>query len=223
MQLHSTAVRAAVTHLTSGNDTLIVGPTYTSFNIDAGAGNDLIVVSYGNDTVQGGAGNDSIYSDGGNDSLMGGDGNDVITHGMYGSATLSGGAGSDWLAGYSGMDKLDGGTGNDTLVGCGRDVLTGGTGADTFSFIYTGPPIDATVKDFSVGQGDKLDLGQLGYWDQNGYHPLTAANLEVVGRDLVAHTAYNGDAIIHGVGDQVTLIGIANAVNAGVIVLEDKG
>jgi Ca2+-binding RTX toxin-like protein len=216
------AARVPLIALSASADWFAVGNTYQPFNIDGRGGNDTINTSYGNDTVQGGAGNDTIYSAGGNDSLAGGDGDDVITHGNDGNATLAGGSGNDSLGGWSGHDTEDGGAGNDTLVGVGRDTLTGGTGADTFQFAYAGPPVESTIKDFSIAQGDKLDLGQLGYWDQSGYHPLAATDLEVQGHDLVAHTAFGGDAIIHGAGDQIALVGIANAVASGTIVLIDS-
>jgi serralysin len=203
-----TPIHKAVLLLTAGDDFLSIGSTYTGYNVNGLGGNDNIFTSYGNDTVDGGAGNDSIYSPGGNDKLSGGAGNDSVVHGWQGSAMVSGGLGDDTVAGYSGNDTVDGGAGNDLLVLCGRDVATGGTGADTFQFVFTGPPIDGTLTDFKAGQGDKLDIGMLGWWDENGYHAPTASDVEIQGRDLVVHMAYNGDAIIHG--GAVALI--ANAV-----------
>lgn len=206
--------------LSSADDTFSVGPTYRGFAVNGLGGNDIINTSYGNDTINGGAGNDSIYSPGGNDVLHGGAGNDSISFGGDGTAALFGDAGDDNLNDYGGHSVLNGGIGNDTLVSTGRDVDIGGWGADTFVFVWVGKPIEVLVKDFNPMAGDKLDLGQLGYWNQNGYHPLTADALEVQDRDLVVHSEF-GDALIRGVGDQVELIGIQQAVASGVIVLDD--
>jgi len=215
-----TPVHTAVLLLTSAADLFSVGPTYAGYNVDALGGDDQIYVSYGNDTVQGGDGNDTISSPGGNDSLLGGDGNDTIIYSGGGKTTLSGDGGNDHLIDYGGNTAENGGAGNDLIEGCGRDTMTGGTGSDTFKFIYTGPPIEVLVKDFNASQGDKLDLGQLGTWFFDGYHPLTIDNLQVKGHALVAHAAF-GDVVISGVGDQVELIGIANAIATGVIILDD--
>ncbi|QTP59418.1 retention module-containing protein [Billgrantia antri] len=82
---------------------------------------------------------DSVRPDGGND-------------------TLSGGAGNDILIGGAGDDTLNGGAGNDTLVG--------GLGADTFAWKLgdqgeEGGAATDTVKDFSLEEGDSLDLSEL--------------------------------------------------------------
>jgi len=215
------AIKVQKIVLSSGSDWLSVGPTYQGYAVSGLAGNDTINTSYGNDSVNGGAGNDYIYSPGGNDLLSGGDGDDlVIFGGSYGSkTTLNGDGGADHLVDYSGSAILNGGAGNDTVEGGGRDIMTGGTGSDVFKFIYTGPPIQVTVKDFSVAQGDALDLGQLGTWWEDGYHPLTEADLEIQGKNLVVHTDF-GDAMISGVGAQVALVGIANAIDQGIILLD---
>ena len=68
------------------------------------------------------------------------------------------------LHGGAGNDILSGGDGDDTLVGgAGSDVLTGGLGADVFAWHLADPGTSSsravdTIKDFSVAQGDKLDL-----------------------------------------------------------------
>nr|WP_240549187.1 DUF5801 repeats-in-toxin domain-containing protein [Halomonas antri] len=72
--------------------------------------------------------------------------------------TLSGGAGNDILIGGAGDDTLNGGAGNDTLVG--------GLGADTFAWKLgdqgeEGSAAIDTVKDFSLEEGDSLDLSEL--------------------------------------------------------------
>lgn len=205
--------------LTGDNDSFDSGSTYTNFRIDGGAGNDQLFTSFGNDSVNGGAGNDYLYSQGGNDVLSGGAGDDIIVYGGDWKATLSGGAGNDWIADYGGSATLSGGNGWDTLVGTGRDVMIGGKGGDLFTFAWTGRPIEADVRDFNIGDGDRIDLGPLGIWWYDGYHGVTEADLEVNGKDLVVH-AFLGDATIMGVGEQIQLIGIADAVSQGVILLD---
>ncbi|UYG02002.1 DUF5801 domain-containing protein [Halomonas sp. LR3S48] len=75
-----------------------------------------------------------------------------------GNDTLSGGAGNDILVGGAGDDLLMGGAGDDTLVG--------GLGADTFAWNLgdqgeAGSAAVDTVKDFSLAEGDRLDLSDL--------------------------------------------------------------
>ena len=90
----------------------------------------------GNDVMYGDAGDDILYGQGGNDILHGGTGNDI----------------------------LYGGTGNDILIGGqGDDVLTGGLGSDTFKWVaddHIGTSVDV-ITDFSLAQGDVLDLADL--------------------------------------------------------------
>lgn len=65
---------------------------------------------------------------------------------------LFGGAGDDILLGLGGNDTLEGGVGSDTL--------TGGTGADTFIINADAGSTD-TITDFSLVDGDVLDLSDL--------------------------------------------------------------
>jgi hypothetical protein len=115
------------------------GTIHLSFEPAALAGNDTLTGTANADTLYGGAGNDSIDGGGGNDTLYGG----------------------------SGDDSLIGGSGNDTLIGgAGNDTLTGGTGADTFVWnagdqgTLASPAVD-TVMDFSMAEGDKINLSAL--------------------------------------------------------------
>jgi Ca2+-binding RTX toxin-like protein len=62
-----------------------------------GAGDDILVLAYGNDTAWGGAGNDWLDGQPGNDTLYGGDGDDIIIGG-WGSDVMTGGAGNDVFA-----------------------------------------------------------------------------------------------------------------------------
>nr|WP_328825605.1 immunoglobulin-like domain-containing protein [Pseudomonas sp. S37] len=87
----------------------------------------------GNDILSGGNGNDILFGQGGNDILDGGKGNDILL----------------------------GGTGNDTLIGGqGNDILIGGSGSDTFVW-KAGDFGNDVIKDFKVGEKDKIDLSDL--------------------------------------------------------------
>jgi T1SS-143 domain-containing protein len=71
-----------------------------------------------------------------------------------GDDVLRGGAGNDTIFGQEGNDVIYGGGGNDTLYG--------GSGADKFMFEATVAQngVD-TIRDFSVAQGDALDLSSM--------------------------------------------------------------
>ncbi|QDY35960.1 retention module-containing protein [Pseudomonas putida] len=87
----------------------------------------------------------------GKDFLSSGNGNDIL-FGQGGNDTLDGGRGNDILLG---------GTGNDTLIGGhGDDILIGGSGADTFVW-KAGDYGNDVIKDFKVGEKDKIDLSDL--------------------------------------------------------------
>jgi serralysin len=108
----------------------------------------------GSDVIYGGAGADTIHGDsydasGGSDSS----GGDDSLYGDGGADLILGGGGSDLLVGGGEDDTLDGGLGNDTLVG--------GGGGDSF---IIGPGTTGetdTLTDFSTGEGDVIDLGDL--------------------------------------------------------------
>ncbi len=69
--------------------------------------------------------------------------------------------GSDKLYGGGGNDILYGQGGNDLLVGgAGDDILFGGAGADTFAW-QKGDFGKDVIKDFSVAEGDTIDLSSL--------------------------------------------------------------
>ncbi|MCL2892705.1 immunoglobulin-like domain-containing protein, partial [Brenneria tiliae] len=96
----------------------------------------------------------------GNDILNGGAGDDIL-YGQGGDDTLIGGAGNDILYGGDGNDTLLGGTGDDILIGgAGDDVLTGGAGADIFKW-QAGDVGHDVIKDFNIGEGDRIDLSDL--------------------------------------------------------------
>ena len=78
------------------------------------------------------------------------------------------GAADSILSGGAGADNLVGGAGDDILIGgAGSDVLAGGLGADTFVWRLadvgdgSAPAPHDVVTDFSVAQGDVLDLSSV--------------------------------------------------------------
>ena len=73
-----------------------------------------------------------------------------ILDGGEGSDVLFGGAGDDTLLGGADADRLDG--------GLGADSLTGGTGGDIFRFLSTVEADGDVIADFTVADGDRLDL-----------------------------------------------------------------
>lgn len=116
--------------------------------IAGGAGNNIIDASAS--TIE----SVGLYGADGNDTLIGSSKDD----GIYG------GAGSDYLVGGAGNDVISG-----YLAGAGsratdpdNDTLTGGAGADTFLLgidksFYLGTG-SATITDFSIAAGDKIQL-----------------------------------------------------------------
>ncbi len=91
------------------------------------------------------------------DILRGGDGNDLI-RGLAGADRLYGNGGDDTIDGGSGNDLIYGNAGNDRIIGgAGADTLTGGSGADLFIFRTLAERGDK-ITDFSVSQGDKIQL-----------------------------------------------------------------
>ena len=97
-------------------------------------------------------------SNGGNDKLDGGNGNDIL-FGQAGNDTLLGGAGNDILIGGQGNDILTGGTGADTFMWLKGDVNTSVT--TTTNNVTTTVAGKDQITDFSVTDGDKLDLSSL--------------------------------------------------------------
>ena len=75
---------------------------------------------------------------------------------------LTGGTGNDRLVGGAGDDTLVGGDGNDTLIGGGgSDILTGGDGMDSFVWLNIEDGVEDTITDFSLSEGDQIDLREV--------------------------------------------------------------
>ncbi|PKP85782.1 MAG: hypothetical protein CVT80_00740 [Alphaproteobacteria bacterium HGW-Alphaproteobacteria-2] len=92
---------------------------------------------------------------------------------IYGSAqndVINGNGGNDDIRGWDGDDTISGGTGS--------DYLSGGLGADTFVFFAddVGTGSD-TLWDFSLAEGDKIDLRDV---LDAGYDPITDALADFV-------------------------------------------
>ena len=170
---------------TTGND-LLAGDGGNDY-IDGRAGNDTLYGGAGNDTLVGGYGNNALYGGDGDDTLMGGSSADILNGGndtdtvLYSGAlsgvtvdllngTASGGSGTDIL---TSIENVTGSNFNDTLIGndgantltggLGNDILTGGDGADIFKWTSaditsSGTPFTDTITDFSIADGDRLDL-----------------------------------------------------------------
>ncbi|PTO87139.1 hypothetical protein CWN98_11435 [Vibrio splendidus] len=75
---------------------------------------------------------------------------------------LTAGSGNDRLEGGAGDDTLVGGDGNDTLIGGGgSDILTGGDGMDLFVWLNIEDGVEDTITDFSLSEGDQIDLREV--------------------------------------------------------------
>lgn len=123
------------------------------------------------DGIEGTEGADTLKGTGGDDVIASGGGDDAI-NARAGSDTVSGGSGddkifaygdNDMLFGDAGNDSLFGGSGDDTLVGGeGADMLKGNEGADLFVIETDAAFSLDTIGDFSVAEGDVIDLRALG-------------------------------------------------------------
>ncbi len=150
------------------------------------SGDDVLDGGAGADTMTGGAGHDTYYvdnvgdvvvdraTDAGTDLVYSSitfaatgtnqDGVENIT--LTGSTNINatGNALNNIIIGNTGNNILTGGTGDDRLTGnAGNDILTGGANADRF--VYDAHMLTAqsdVVTDFSVAQGDVIDLGTAG-------------------------------------------------------------
>ncbi|MBY7732207.1 retention module-containing protein [Vibrio splendidus] len=87
---------------------------------------------------------------------------DVLLVASSFNSDLTGGSGNDRLEGGTGDDTLVGGDGNDTLIGGGgSDILTGGDGMDSFVWLNIEDGVEDTITDFSLSEGDQIDLREV--------------------------------------------------------------
>jgi Ca2+-binding RTX toxin-like protein len=120
----------------------------------AGGGNDIVFGGAHNDTLFGGDGNDQLYGKSGNDQIFGEAGDDSL-FADFGDDTVFGGAGQDIIGGLGGSDHLNGGSGDDRISGDdGSDWLFGNGGNDS---LVGG---DANDHLYGGGGDDDLDGGR---------------------------------------------------------------
>lgn len=126
-----------------------------------------------------------------------------------GDDVIYGGAGDDLIFGQEGDDVIYGGLGN--------DVIYGGSGADSFVFMDANEGVD-TIKDFSVAEGDILDISNI----LTGFDPLTDALT-----DYVNVTGSGADTIVQidvtGTGANFQTIAILEGVSVDLDALTTNG
>ncbi len=161
---YSTSSSAVTVNIQSGTASDGEGGTDTLSGIENIRGSSFNDVLVGNNaldnTIWGGAGNDNVQGRAGSDTLYGDDGADTLK-GANGDDVLHGGTGNDLIYGHADDDILYGGD--------GLDALWGHSGADTFVFEAASAYNERdNVKDFSLTDGDKIDLSDL----LAGYDPI---------------------------------------------------
>jgi len=174
-------VRASVDYVLLDNFENLVLTGYSLAGTGNGAANSITGTN-GDDSLDGMGGADVLIGGLGNDHYSVDDAHDKVTEGLNGGTdtinstvdwtlganienlelsgnaiTGKGNALANYILGNDHANNLFGMDGNDTLNGgLGADTLTGGKGADVFAFSHT----DAadTITDFSLADGDKIDL-----------------------------------------------------------------
>ncbi len=112
---------------------------------------------------------------------------------------LTGNALNNTLTGNDADNILDGGKGDDILIGgLGNDTLKGGLGADAFKWslddVGTAGDISRstdTITDFSITQGDQLDLRDL-LDGESSANILDYISIETVGTSTLLHISTTG-------------------------------
>lgn len=110
--------------------------------------------------------------------------------------TINGSAAADTITGSSQADRISAGLGN--------DAMTGGTGADIFVLAANAAVAQAdTVSDFSLAQGDRIDLSSAGpaSWDVLNNLFLTtgaggSAELQGLRNDLAQNLTLTGVSVV---------------------------
>lgn len=194
------------------------------------AGNDVLQGMGGADIIDGGAGSDyASYSrsdEGVNINLKtnintGGDAEGDVLISING---IKGSVYDDVIVGDDIGNKLYGDKGDDLIYGgAGTDTLYGEEGADTFVFGAedTFGFVD-TIKDFSVAEGDKIDISDL----LEGYDPLSDAISDFVQFTGVGSTGKHSGIFVDtdGGGDNYELIAyLSHNVGLDATTLESDG
>ena len=135
---------------------------------------DLLIGGFGEDQLNGDAGDDILWGDTGYDAPYAD--NNTLPRNDAAPDPAPGVLMNDTLYGKGGNDTLYGEGGNDTLYGDeGDDTLYGGGGADIFILTLDTSLGADTVTDFSVDDGDKLQIDT----DDGDENTLEALGLSV--------------------------------------------
>lgn len=168
----------------------------------------------------GNAGNNAITGNSGANTLSGLAGDDVLT-GQGAADKLYGGDDADTLYGAGGADTLHGDAGSDILFGQGgADHLYGEAGADIFAFqAATAYGASDTVHDFSLAEGDVLDLRDL----LTGYDSLTMSLTDFVeitdsGANSLLKVDQDGAGTAFGFVQVATLTGVTGLTDEAALV-----
>jgi Ca2+-binding RTX toxin-like protein len=166
----------AATGIGNDLDNVLVG-NKSGNTLEGGAGDDLLDGGKGADVMRGGLGDDIYIVDNKRDVVVEQPGEGIDTVRSTAAFTLpehvenldllgkaKAGTGNDLanvITGNAGKNTLVGGAGDDTLIGLGgKDTLEGGPGADRFVWLELADGTD-TVRDFTPGDGDVIDLSAL--------------------------------------------------------------
>lgn len=154
--------------------------------LEGGAGADIIDGGLGKDYARYTRSSEGVHINLNTNINTGGD---AEGDRLYNIENLVGSKYNDELFGGSGNDYIKGEAGNDIVYGgAGGDQLFGGTGVDTFLFLSETAFNKADkIRDFSFGEGDKIDISDL----LTGYDPLTHAIT-----DFVRITTSGADSIL---------------------------
>ena len=142
-----------------GSDLVDLASTRFSYGavlVDAGAGNDIVWSSAGDDLIYGGSGNDRVFAGAGDDYVSGDGGNDDLYDGA-GNALLAGGRGADRITLGGGHDVVafNRGDGRDTVRGVGAAVVSLGGGIEYRDLALRKSGADLLVE---VGAGERITL-----------------------------------------------------------------
>lgn len=205
------------------NDILRLANQSFRLQVDAGAGDDVIIAQASSVSVLGGAGDDRFVSSTAADTFNGGAGVDTIDYSAFAAGVtvnLRTGVGhggdsltsvevalgsnySDTITGGGAGTTVSGGGGDDVLNLARGDTATLGSGADLVVVTTGGHSIlgPITITDWTVG--DRLQFGTL----TGAYAETTAGNYEaaVVAAESLAAAGYNFVAV--GVGADVYVFG----------------
>jgi len=193
--------------LGSGDDSFGVIPdggffdTPDPISVDGGAGNDVLVGSFGDDTLSGGAGDDDIRGSDGDDLILGGSGDDTV-NGNRGNDTEILGAGNDtalWAPG-EGSDAVDGGAGSDRLN------FAGSNAAENVRLTASGSHAvfirDVAAIRMDLNRVEGFGFQALGSADTITIGDLTGTGVQQVALDLRSSTGEDD-----GAGDAISVAG----------------